>query len=382
MIEELQHIINRWREEFAIKQAINHVLSSHTYHGYLGHPAVHELESKLSRIFGGFPVIAVNSGSDALIIAMKAAGINPEDEVIVPAFSFISTASSVAWINATPVFADISENDYAIDPAKIEKKITSKTKAIIITHLFGQPSVHLEQIKEIAKSHGLILIEDAAQGFGGRIKTKEGKWLFTGTVGDIGCFSFSSSKTFAGPGHGGAILCKDKSIARAASLMRYYGAERHYHEYPVVGTNAILHEIQAASLLAELPFFSKKIERRKKLSDLYSQSLQNTGDLILPHPIPETDPVYYRYVVRTRKRDELFDYLKKTFKDRWYLHPSKNYPVLLPHFSAFEKFNSKKESFPIAEKLSKEVISLPLNNLLSKREADKICDHIRIFFKI
>ena len=367
-------------ENFAVKRAMTRVIDERTHYGFTGHPRVKEFEAKLSRFLGGATVVGVNSGTDALILALKLLGIGKGDEVIVPAFSFISTASAVGWIEATPVFVDIRPEDYAIDHLKIEEKITPRTKAIIAVHLFGHPALEIAAIADIAKKRNLFLIEDTAQSFGSKIKIGE-EWTNVGTIGDIGCLSFSSTKPFSTPGNGGAVILKNQNLRDVAQKMRYYGAEKPYFEYPVIGINTKLHEVQAAALIAKLNFFDYWRNHRKKLASLYKQELAGVGDLILPPENDKVERTWYRYVIRTGHRDTLFNHLRGKLEGSRDLMPTVNYPVPLPYFSAFANLGHKPGDFPVSDRLSQEGISLPITNYVSEKGVSSISELIRKFFK-
>lgn len=368
------------KEDAAVKKAISRVIDTKTHYGFTGHPNVRALEEAISKKIGGLSVIGMNSGTDALIAALKLFGIGPGDEVIVPVFSFISTASCIGWAGAKSVFIDIKSHDFAIDPKKIEEKITSKTKAILVAHLFGQPASGMEKILFIAKKYNIPVIEDAAQSFGAKIFLA-GEWKMVGTLSDIGCLSFSSTKPFAAPGNGGAIIIKNEILREEAARMRSYGAKTHYYDYPTIGINSKLHDIQAAALLAKLPFFEQWLVHRKDIADYYTKSLYGVGDLILPQDITGTIRTYYRYVIRTKNRAGLYDYLVKFARGVPRLYPTINYPVPLAYFSAFKESGSKPGDFPIAEQMSQEVISLPVTNYNTLQDAAYICEAIKKFFK-
>lgn len=368
-------------EETAVKRAIAKVVDQRTHYGFSGHPHVKAFEQALSQRFGGLPALGVNSGTDALILALKVSGIGPGDEVIAPAFSFISTVSCIPWVGATPVFVDIRPDDYAMDPKKIEEKITKKTKAILIAHLFGQPATGMAEILAIAKKHKLPVIEDAAQSFGARMKINEG-WTPAGAIGDIGCLSFSSTKPFAAPGNGGAVIIKNPSLREEADRMRFYGARKHYYDYPTAGVNCKLHDIQAAALLAKLGFLEYWLGHRQRIASYYTQELNSAGDIILPTEQPDTSRIWYRYVIRTdaAKRDRLFSALMKAAGPYHPLQPTKNYPVPLPYFEMFRHLGHKSGDFPAADKVSKEVISLPITNYVAMPDAKRITDAAKNFF--
>lgn len=367
-------------EDEAVKKAICRVIETRTHYGYSGHPQVKKFETALSQRLGGVPVLGMNSGTDALVAALKVLGIGPGDEVIVTSFSFISTASPIRWVGANPVFVDIRERDYAADPSQIESKITPRTKAIVLAHLFGQPAEGVGAICAAARKNKIPVIEDAAHAFGAKVRAG-GEWRMVGTVGTIGCLSFSSTKPFAAPGNGGALILNDHSLVEEADRMRFYGAKKHYYDYTTVGINSKLHEIQAAALLAKLPFFDYWLEHRKSVGELYARELPGTGDIKLPETLDGTERTFYRYVIRTGKREALLEHLIKKAGALRHLRPMVNYPVPLPHFTVFKDLGHRLGDFPAAERASSEVISLPITNFVTKSDAVEIVGSIKAFFR-
>jgi len=364
-------------EETMVKRAIYRVISNRSYYLLSGQPELKKLEGELSSFLGGARVLGVSSGTDALIFALKVIGIGVDDEVIVPALGFISTASSVVWVGAKPVFVDIRPHGYNIDPTKIEPAITERTKAIIVTHLFGQPAA-LNEIIPTARKHNIPIIEDAAQAFGSKIFINE-EWKSAGTIANMGCFSFSSTKHFSVFGSGGAIATNEEKLFNKLFLMRDYGAERHYYEYPVAGVNGRLQEIHAATLRVKFMFLDFWLKHRSRIAELYSHELSGVGDIVLPEEDHNTVRVFYRYVLRTSKREQLFTYLCDKFSLP-YLKPTKHYPVPLPFFDLFRSSNYKYGDFPISEQVSKETLALPLTNFVSEKDALQVCHAIKDFF--
>ncbi|MDO8520555.1 MAG: DegT/DnrJ/EryC1/StrS family aminotransferase [bacterium] len=366
-------------EKFAVKRAIARVIDTETYYAQSGNPAVSAFERALSLRLNNFSVVGLNSGTDALVSALRVIGIGHGDEVIVPAFSFISTASAVGLVGATPVFVDVREEDFAIDSSKIEEKITTKTKAVIVAHLFGQPALRMADILPLAQQHGLFVIEDAAHAFGSTLKIN-GEEKPIGTIGDFGCFSFSSSKILSAPGNGGALVMKNSAFTEDVKRMRAYGAKRHYFDYPLLGGNSYMHEIQAAALIAKLDFFDHWLSHRKKNAAAYSSQLSRIAGIILQNEYPESMRTWYRYVIRVKERDALFERLMLRARSNWHLMPSINYPIALPYFSVFQHLGHVHGNFPIAEKLSSEVLSLPITNYVSPDDASGVAQEIEKFF--
>lgn len=366
-------------EEEAVIRAVTQAIKIKSYYGFGDKPYTRQLEKNISKFLGGRPVIGTNSGTDALILALKLAGVSYEDEVIVPAFSFISTASSVAWLGAKTVFADIRMDDYALDPKEVEKKITPRTKAIILVHHFGQPAIKSKEIAEISRKYNLILIEDAAQSLGATLMM-ENQEKRVGTIGDIACLSFASTKSLGTIGNGGALVVAQEEFRKRAAEMRTYGARIHYQDYPLIGVNCALQEVQAAALVARLAFWPQWLQHREKLADIYSKNLREIQNLFLPTVFPETRRIWYRYVVRTTQRDKLFAHLKRSAGADVKLFPNKNYPVPLPYLGAFKNLGHREGEFPVAESLSQEVLSLPLSNLIAEKDALFVAKEVRNFF--
>ena len=368
-------------EEWMVKKAILRVVDRRTHSPYEEHPNVQKLEAVVSQKAGGLRVLGTNGGTDALILALKLSGIGPGDEVIVPAFCFIPRISCVPWVGATPVFVDVRSDDYALDPAKIEEKITERTKAIIVSHLFGQPAGGTEDVLLLAKRRGLVVIEDATQSFGAKMKIGEG-WKMVGTLGDFGALSFTTQKWFAGPGNSGALILKDPALWDEGDRMRFYGARVHHFDYPTVGVNCKMHDLQAAALLAKLPFFDYWFEHRRKIAALYTRELAGIDGLVLPADIPGTERTWYRYVVRTQRRDDLLNHLLGVTEKDFFLQPSLEYPVPVPYFEVFRELGHKPGDFPCAERLAREVISLPLSQYVSIGYAGKVAKAVRIFYAL
>ncbi|KKU52793.1 MAG: hypothetical protein A3H69_02335 [Candidatus Sungbacteria bacterium RIFCSPLOWO2_02_FULL_47_9] len=331
---------------------------------------VRDLEKKLSDYLEIPHVLGVASGTDALILALKACDVKPGDEVIVPAISFVSTAGAVAWIGAKPVFIDIESASFNIDPQKVESAVTPKTKAIIAVHLNGRMA-DMEAIRQLADSKALMVVEDAAHAFGSKYKGGS-----IGYYGDLACLSFNPTKVFGGCGDGGAIITKNAELARKISLFRTYGSPR-YQEFginhPIIGTASHLSPFQAAILDTKLRSVQRVTEKTRQNYFLYSELLKRVGDLVLPSNPSEYFINGYRFPILSKKRDELRLLLKKQGFDARI-----QYNVPLPYFEAFQYLGHKKGDFPNAEKLANEVLCLPTNYRLAEEEVKEV---IRIIKK-
>lgn len=339
----------RHQEEFE-ERAIE-VLRSGWY--VLGNE-VKNFEKQFADFLGIGYCVGVASGLDALWISMKVMGIGPGDEVIVQGNTYIASVMGITINGATPVFVE-PDQYYNIDVEQIEEKITDKTKAILVVHLYGQAS-NMGPVVELAKKYNLKLIEDCAQSHGA---CYDGK--MTGTFGDVGCFSFYPSKNIGAFGDAGAVVTNDIYLAEKIRVFRNYGSEKRYYN-KVVGANSRLDELQAALLQVRLKYFTECVEERTKLCERYLTEICNPG-LILPGIREKCSTVWHQFVVRTSNRDRLIKYLE-----------SKNigtiihYPIP-PHLSeAYRYLDLKKGSLPITEEYASQVLSLPLYNGMTEEE--------------
>ena len=333
---------------------------------------IRDFEKKLSDYLEVQYVLGVASGTDALILALKACGIKPGNEVIVPALSFFSTAGAVAWVGAKPIFVDIEPTSFNIDPQKIEKAVTPKTKAVIAVHLNGRMA-DMEAIRQVADRKLLPVIEDAAHAFGSKYKGKP-----IGHYGDLACLSFNPTKLFGGYGDGGVVITQNAKLAEKISLLRTYGSPR-YQEFginhPIIGTASRLSQFQAAILDIKLQSVEHVIEKTRQNWFLYSKLLDGVGDLVLPSSPPEYFINGYRFPVLSKKRDGLRIALKKQGFDA-----RMQYAVPLPYFGAFRYLGHKKGDFPNAEKVAAEVLCLPTDYALPEKEIKRAARIIKEHF--
>jgi dTDP-4-amino-4,6-dideoxygalactose transaminase len=323
-------------------------------------------EENLAKFVGTKYAVGLNSGYDALHISLRAAGIGPSDEVIVPAHTFVATCSAVVNVGANPVLVDVRK-DFNIDIDKIEKVISSKTRAIIPVHLNGYIS-DIPRIMKIAKKYSLIVIEDACQSLGSSIdRKKAGSWGLTG------CWSFYPFKILGGYGDAGAITTDDPDVALFARRMRYNGEDRKNGEYYGHGFTCLLDNLQAAFLDVKLRHLPSWIKRRKQIAARYMKAFSEIKDLVLPHyNNPGFDHVYQNYVVRSKQGDEFSDYLMK-----------KGVEVLIQFRKPYYKHEALKlvdKGFPETEALSREVCSLPMNVELDDNEIEYVIKTVRSFY--
>ena len=327
------------------------------------------LEDKLSNFCGAKYAIGCGSGTDALLLALLAIDIKPGDEVITTPFTFIATAETIALLGAKPVFVDIKEDSYNIDASLIEEKITNKTKAIIPVSLYGQPC-DMDEINNIASKYNLTVIEDAAQSFGAYYKDKRSCNLST-----IGCTSFFPAKPLGCYGDGGAVFTSDENLALKIKQLRVHGQDRRYH-HKYIGMGARLDTIQAAVLLAKLPHYEEEIKLREKVALKYSEKLKDTG-VITPKIKNDRSSVWAQYSIRVKNRDALQTYLKEKG-----IPTAVHYPMPLHMQECFSYLNYKEGDFPISEKISKEIMSLPMNPFLTDEEIEYIVNSIRSFEEV
>ena len=329
---------------------------------------VAEFEKCFADLCGVRFAIGVNSGTDALILALKAIGIGHGDEVITVPNSFVASASCIALLGARPVFVDVRD-DYNIDPALIEKEITSRTKAILPVHLTGRPA-DMEPILEIAKHYNLHVVEDCAQAV-----TAEYKGKRVGGFGTIGCFSLHPLKTLNACGDGGVLTTNDDEIAEKIKIMRNLGLKS--RENCIIWSgNSRLDTIQAAILLVKIKYLDKWTERRRANAQFYSDHLARLPQIQVPVNRAYERSVYHTYVIQADKRDEL-----RSFLAGQEIGTSIHYPIPIHLQTAAKELNYGSGSFPIAENQAKRILSLPVYPELKTGELQQVVDAICAFYK-
>ena len=350
-------------------------------------PEVSAMEKEFCNYLGCKHAIGVSSGTDALLLALMAIDIKPGDEVIVPTYSFFATAGVVSRLFAKPVLVENDPVTFNMDPKDFEKKITSKTKAVIPVHLYGQ-SADLDEIVKIAKSKNIYVIEDAAQAIG--TQYKDGR--FVGTIGDIGCFSFFPSKNLGCFGDGGLVTTNNDDLARTLTIKRVHGGEpKYYHK--VIGGNFRIDALQAAVLRVKLPHLDKWSEKRRQNANRYTQLFKEAGlaeetgktvfdeknKVLLPAAIFEKYRVnnyhiYNQYIVRVEKRDELREFLTKNE-----IGTEIYYPVPFHLQECFNDLGHKKGDFPKSEFSADHSLALPIYPELSDEQLVYVVDTFRKF---
>ena len=331
------------REE--IHAALNEVLESTAF---AGGPFVARFEKEFADFCGCHHAIGVGSGTDALWLALLALGVGPGDEVITVPNTFIATAEAISFCGAKPVFVDIEEETYNMNPALLEAAISPRTKAIIPVHLFGQMA-DMDPIMEIARRHGLHVIEDACQAHGAEYKGKK-----AGSIGDVGCFSFYPGKNLGAYGEAGAVLTNRDDLAEKIKMLRDHGQPKKYY-HDLIGWNGRMDGIQGAMLSVKLKHLLKWNEARRKNAQLYTDFLADVEGVAVPREADYGKHVYHIYAVRVHERDSLIRKLAE--KD---IHCGIHYPVPLHMQKAYKFLELERGSFPIAEKCAGELLSLPM----------------------
>jgi len=349
---------------------------------------VEKLESSLKQYLGCGYAYGVSSGTDALLLALMALGIQPGDEIIVPTFSFFATAGVVSRLNAVPVFADVDPVTFNLDPAEIEKLITPKTKAIIPVHLYGQ-SADMDEIMAIAKKHQLKVVEDGAQAIG--VQYKNGK--MAGTIGDIGCYSFFPSKNLGCFGDGGLVVTNNPEIAELLRIMRVHGGQpKYYHK--VIGGNFRIDEIQAAVLNVKLPHLDSWSEMRRKNAATYTKlfieaglseaegilSFNEKNSVLLPKAVYRESGVtnfhiYNQYIIRVQQRDAL-----RAFMAEREIGTEIYYPVPFHRQECFANLHANDADFPVSNTAARDTIALPIFPELTEAQLKHVVDTIKQFF--
>ncbi len=326
-------------------------------------PNVQALEAEIAEYLCVPHAVSCASGTDALHLALAAAGIGPGDEVITTAFTFIATAEAIRYVGATPVFVDIEAHSFNMDLAQIEAAITERTRAIMPVHLFGQP-VDMRELQRIASKHQLLLIEDCAQSFGAH---RDG--LMTGGFGLAGCFSFFPSKNLGGYGDGGLVVTGSEGMAEELRVLRNHGSRERYHHH-VIGYNSRLDEIQAMILRAKLKRISGYNERRRHVAWAYNARLKDLPGLRTPWEDSEGYHVYHQYTVLVDKRDQVMASLRDSG-----VASAIYYPVPLHRQDVFRDQYAAVE-LPVTEQVAAQCLSLPMFPELSDDQIRQVTDAV------
>jgi len=328
--------------------------------------ALEQFESDFAKFIGTEFAIGVDSGMSALMLALRGLKIGPGDEVITSANTFIATALTISGVGATPVLVDVDPETYTLDLEKLERAITPKTKAIMPVHLFGHPE-DMDPIMEMAKRHNLFVIEDACQSHGATYKAKT-----TGTFGDAAAYSFYPAKNLGAYGDGGAIVTSDPELRESIQLLRNYGQTAKYH-HAVQGYNNRLDTLQAAVLGVKLQYLAEWNAARRAHADLYGQLLRGSG-VELPPQMPEVEPVWHLYAIRTDHRDALRDFLAERG-----ISTGIHYPIPIHMQPAYLELGYQQGDFPVAERDALRMLSLPMYAELTDEQIEYVVAAIHEF---
>jgi dTDP-4-amino-4,6-dideoxygalactose transaminase len=330
-------------------------------------PIVSSFEKELGEYLGGPHVVGVGSGTDALQIAFMALGLQPGDEVITPAFTFIATAEAAALLGIRPVFVDVQADSFNMAPDQVEALITDRTRAIVPVHLFGQPC-DLDPILETARRHGLFVVEDNAQSIGSMYQGRP-----AGILGDIGTLSFFPSKNLGGVGDGGAVVTNDPALAERARMIANHGSRRKYHN-EIVGINSRLDTLQAAVLRVKLRHLDRFNEARQNAASVYDELLSGQTAYVTPTRRASRTHVFHQYTVRCATRNRNFrDGLFGFLKDRSIPH-AVYYPVPLNRLPVFSDTLNAGRELPVTDMLCDTVLSIPMHTELSRGQQSRVVD--------
>jgi len=351
-----------------IREAIERVVESQ--HFILG-PEVEALEREIAGFCNARFAVGVSSGTDALLAALMAIGTGPGDEVITTCYSFFATAGVIARLGARPVFVDIDPQSFNLDSGQVAQKITSRTKAIMPVHLFGQ-CAKMGPIMEIAKAKGMLVIEDAAQAIGAR--NREGKPA--GTIGDIGCFSFFPSKNLGAFGDGGMVVTNDEKLAEIVKMLRVHGGKPKYH-HRIVGGNFRLDALQAAVLRVKLKYLPSWTEGRRNNAGRYRRLFEEAGlSKYTSVPVDSPGHIYNQFVVQFPDRDRLQSFLRQEG-----VETEIYYPVPLHVQECFQGLGYRPGDFPKAETAAGEALALPVYPELTEQQQTYVVEKILEFYR-
>jgi dTDP-4-amino-4,6-dideoxygalactose transaminase len=332
---------------------------------FIGGQTIEKFEISFAEYLGIDHVIACANGTDAIEILLQSMGIGEGDEVLVPAISWISTAEAVTTVGATPVFVDIHPEYYVIDTDNIEAKITDKTKAIIPVHLYGQ-AAQMDKIMEIAKKHNLKVLEDCAQAHGATFNGKK-----VGTFGDAASFSFYPGKNLGAYGDAGGMVTNNSEVADKARMIANHG-QRKKHDHQIEGRNSRMDGLQAAILNVKLKYLIGWTEGRQSVAKIYDSLLEGADGITLPKTHENVGHVFHLYVIQVDDRDEVMARL-----DKEGIGTAIHYPTPMPFMPAYARFSHTPKDFPVADRLSKRILSIPMFPELTESEIAYVCEQLK-----
>jgi len=341
---------------------------------FAGGPFVAQFEKEFAEFCGTEHAVGVGNGTDALWMALLALGVGPGDEVITVPDTFIATAEAITYCGATPIFVDVNERSYNMDPNRLEDYLKSrdsqpptrnKLKGIIPVHLFGQMA-DMDPIMEIARKYGLFVIEDASQAHGALYKGK-----IAGSIGEAGCFSFYPGKNLGAYGEAGAVVTNNAALADKMRILRDHGSSKKYY-HQVVGWNARMDGFQGAVLSVKLKYLSQWNDARRKNASLYNQLLSGTQEIIIPTEMDYARHVYHVYALRVKNRDALIAALGEKG-----IGTNVHYPVPVHLQNAYASMGLKEGTYPVAEKCASEFISLPMFAELTEEQISYVAEQVK-----
>jgi len=339
-------------------------------------PVVEAFERAVAEKLGVKHAIGCASGTDALLLPIRALGCEPGDEVVVPPFTFFATAGAVHNAGARPVFADIDPDTFNLSPQAAEDAITERTRVVVPVHLFGQMA-DMAAFRAVADRRGIAVLEDAAQAIGARQRLEDGRWITTGTLGDVCAFSFFPTKNLGAFGDAGMMTAGDDAVAERLAKLRVHGGRQMYH-HEEVGYNSRLDALQAAVLHAKLPYLDRWSEKRREHAAFYDGALAGIDELVTPPVRPGNESIVNQYTVRVAggRRDALRDFLtEKGVGSGVY------YPVPLHLQECFAHLGYREGQFPESERACLEVLSLPVFPELGEEQRAYVADTVRAFFR-
>jgi dTDP-4-amino-4,6-dideoxygalactose transaminase len=351
------------REE--ILHAIGEVLDSGIF--VLG-SKVEQFEREFAKLCGTRFAVGVASGLDALVLSLRGLGIGPGDEVITAPNSFVASGSAIALAGARPVFADVTD-DYSLEPQAVERAITQRTRAIVPVHLTGRPA-RMPELGEIAQRHGLLVIEDAAQAVGARLGGRS-----VGSFGDAGAFSLHPLKTLGACGDGGVVTTDSQELYRRLKLLRNHGL-RSRDDCAQWAPNSRLDTLQAAILLVKLDYLEEWTEIRRANARRYIEGLADLSEIVVPRERPDERAVYHTFVVLAERREELREHLTERG-----IGTQVHYPTPIHLLMAARELGYRRGDFPVAERQSEQILSLPVHHALQAADIDYVCEAIREFYR-
>ena len=351
----------------SIKSEVDHAVQLVFESGqFIGGEFVRQFESSFASLLGVSHCIGVGNGTDAIFIALKSMGVSTGDEVITPAFGWISSAETITLAGGKVVFADILPETFTINPDALEARISTRTKGIILIHLYGQ-AAQVHHIKQICEKHKLFLIEDCAQAH-----LSEEYGIPVGKIGDAGTFSFYPTKNLGAYGDAGCIITNDDSLEKRARLYANHGG---LHQHAMEGINSRLDPLQAAMLEVKCRHLPRWTEQRIANAKLYSELLGKVDQVTLPAVRRGTLHTFHQYVIRVAQRNELMEFLS-----RQRIQTMIHYPTSLPNLPAFRHLHHSIKDFPVASRSQDEVLSLPIHPELSHEQIIYVCEMIREFY--